>query len=155
MATSAERLSELSQIDEQGNLTGGILKNIDDSLQQLSEDNPVAYQRAQKMLTEYKRSIYAFKKYSETIQGVANENFKPTNLVTKLEKAIAKLKGTTENEFTRDFYASVGQSIIEGTELQAIEDVENSQNQTQTSSDASEQGDVPGTTSPDMSEAEF
>ena len=153
--TSAERLSELSQIDEQGNLTGGILKNIDDSLQQLSEDNPVAYQRAQKMLTEYKRSIYAFKKYSETIQGVANENFKPTNLVTKLEKAIAKLRGTTENEFTRDFYASVGQSIIEGTELQAIEDVENSQNQTQTSSDVNETGDVPGTTSPDMTKAEY
>lgn len=152
MVTSADRLAQLSQIDDSGNLVGGVLKNIDDSLEQLAQDNPVAYQRAQKMLTEYKRSVYAFKEFNKTIQGISNPNFKPTNLVTKLEALIAKAGGKKENDFTREFYAKVGASIIEDTEFQAAQAAKE---KTETPSTTTLEGDTPGSTPSDMTQKEF
>lgn len=155
MVTSAERLAEISQIDDRGNLVGGILKKIDDSLEQLRQDDPKAYQRAKKMLTEYKRSVYAFKEFNKTIQGVANPNFKPTNLVTKMEKLFAKSKGKTENEFTREFYANIGKSIIEDTEFQLKEDVEAQKASEEAATVSEQEGDKTGSIPSDMTQKEF
>lgn len=106
---SADELDNILKLNEEGKISGGILAQVDDIINAQKEVNPVRAERLEKMFNEYQKSIYAFKEFSKTFAGISNPNFSPANFVTKLEQSIAGITKKEANEFTKEFFAQVGQ----------------------------------------------
>ena len=112
---TSQQLDEILDINEKGEIVGGTLSNIDKVIRAQEEVNPRKASKLKKLFNEYQKSVYAFKEYNKTIQGISNENFSPANFATKLEQKIAGITKREANEFTREFFANVGMSLATDT----------------------------------------
>ena len=122
---TVDSLDKSLELDKTGNIVGGSLAEIDSLIEAQEDINPNRANRIKKMFSEYQKSVYALKKYNETIKGISNENFKPKNFATKLEQKIAGLTKKEANEFTKEFFANVGLQIQKDT-LELIQKEEKS-----------------------------
>src|SRR5690606_17279998 len=102
-------LDEIAELDAKGQIIGGRLFEIDQLINSLAQSDPKKYARFKKLFHEYQKSVYAFREYNKTVQGISSENFSPANFNTKLEQIIGKNKNA--NEFTREFFANIGDQM--------------------------------------------
>lgn len=116
---TSEELDAIATI-EKGEITGGTLFEIDKIINSLQETNPEKYETLKKLFNEYQKTVYAFKEFNRTIEGVSSDSFNPANFNTGIETLIGK--GKTANEFTKDFYANVGEQLYQNVIAGSVQD---------------------------------
>lgn len=112
---TSEQLDKVLEVDEKGKVVGGTLAEIDKLIEAQEQSNPRRAAQLKKMFDEYRKSVYALKEYNKTVQGISNENFSPAEFVTKLESKLADWTGKEANQFTKDFFANVGNQMVNDT----------------------------------------
>lgn len=138
---TAEQLDEALEITD-GRITGGTLAQIDEIVDALSETDPKKYERFKKLFHEYQKAVYSFKEFNKTVEGINSENFSPANFQTQLEKIIGK--GKNANDFTRDYFANVGNQMAEHFTGETLPEGQQTET-TNTATATEEDGDIPNT----------
>jgi len=112
---TADELDKVLELDNTGKITGGTLFEIDKMIAAQEGTNPKRADRLKKLLNEYRKSVYAFKEYNKTIKGISSSEFNPADFATALESKIAGITKREANEFTKEFFANIGNQMAQDT----------------------------------------